>query len=529
MIRSASPRRRSIRRAVRWAGAGLLALGVLLAGPQRAGLGSGRAEAYCVVVPGVAGCVRGAIIRRRIERRRRAAGSAAVDTGRIAPAPVSPSRVRPGRSSSPRLKSSGAQLTRIDPAVQTALNTLGFAVGRADGLLGRKTRDGIRDFQRAIDHKATGTLSVTERTLLMRAEDEALAQNIAMPAGGDPVFLRNVAAAAAPATVAAAAQVADAAAPSGDAPPPPATAEDGPGEDAPSPQADAPEPASREIVEAAVCRDVETDVDAAELATLRPDAAMRSAYCGVRAYVVDIVDPDTLGADDGRADLATCAAWADRTGLGAAQAAALGPDDVAPAFSSRIPEARDELASARDVAKTCIGLAFRHDDPGTARFYALYAVAMGDTGYGELIAAQHGLGTGVAPDPDAAAQWYDWTAEALLDGADTVTGDDARLRSRLLRVLAAKADTMAPFEADPGIAPADAPTPDSSAEAAPSDLPQLARLLDVSPAELTALCEDPGDDPIARRVCRLGANPSANAGSGAGDRGGDGPTPPAAD
>ncbi|WP_226579357.1 peptidoglycan-binding domain-containing protein [Acuticoccus sediminis] len=531
MIRSVSRPPATPRHALRWGLGALLTLTLLVAGPERLGIGTAPAAAFCVVIPG-GGCVTGPLIRRRFERRRR------VWTNRYRG-----KRVRASRDggSSPRLRSAGgASLTHIDPEIQTALNSIGFPVGRADGLMGRKTRDGIRGFQTAIDQEATGTLTEAQRLLLLRAHATVVAEGLDIAPGDNAAFLQRViAATAAPAGVAVAAVTAGGVTTDAEGTVPDDTSIPAPDGDAGMSPA-APNPFDTASQPGGMCDGIDPNADSAQVAAMDADTAMLTAYCGVRSYLIDIVDPTTLGADEGRGDLDTCADWANRTGLGEDDLDTLAPEDVSDTFADRVPMSQSEREATLDIAKTCIGLALRHDDPITARFYALYAVAMEDDGFGELVAAHHGLGRGEIDSPDAAADWYDWTAGALSDGATTVTGDDARIRAGLMRVLAAKADGLARAAAeagpsappppdtavaDPaagsteaGAAPMDAVPPSgddapaepppalwSLADEAAADLPELARLLRLSEEELDTLCKEPAQDALALRVCRIEA------------------------
>ncbi|MEM6311995.1 MAG: peptidoglycan-binding domain-containing protein [Pseudomonadota bacterium] len=72
---------------------------------------------------------------------------------------------RPGNT---RPKLNAAQVA-ANKEVQNSLNTFGFPVGRADGVLGRKSRAAIGDYQRYMGYPATGRLSDWERNTLVGA------------------------------------------------------------------------------------------------------------------------------------------------------------------------------------------------------------------------------------------------------------------------------------------------------------------------------------------------------------------------
>lgn len=72
------------------------------------------------------------------------------------------------RTGNTRTKISAAQVA-ANKEVQNSLNTFGFPVGRADGVLGRKSRAAIGDYQRYMGYPATGRLSDWERDTLVGA------------------------------------------------------------------------------------------------------------------------------------------------------------------------------------------------------------------------------------------------------------------------------------------------------------------------------------------------------------------------
>lgn len=68
------------------------------------------------------------------------------------------------RSYQPSVSSAQREQNR---QVQTALNTFGFPVGAADGVIGRGTRAGISNYQSYMGYPATGQLTDLERNLLL--------------------------------------------------------------------------------------------------------------------------------------------------------------------------------------------------------------------------------------------------------------------------------------------------------------------------------------------------------------------------
>ncbi len=75
---------------------------------------------------------------------------------------------------------------RANRSVQTALSFFGFDVGPADGIIGRKTRAGVREFQAFMGYETTGNLTHEQRRFLLSSfneinpVDEAVALKISL-------------------------------------------------------------------------------------------------------------------------------------------------------------------------------------------------------------------------------------------------------------------------------------------------------------------------------------------------------------
>ncbi|CUX80286.1 MAG: putative peptidoglycan binding domain [Roseibaca calidilacus] len=82
------------------------------------------------------------------------------------------------RSSQPQrvVRSSGVSSAQREQnrSVQTALNHFGWNVGGADGVLGRRSREGISQYQVFAGFSGTGTLSDFERNILLTAHQRAI-------------------------------------------------------------------------------------------------------------------------------------------------------------------------------------------------------------------------------------------------------------------------------------------------------------------------------------------------------------------
>ncbi len=69
---------------------------------------------------------------------------------------------------------------RANSSVQAALNFFGFDVGPVDGIIGRKTRAGVGEFQAFMGYDATGNLTHEQRRFLLASFNEISPVNEAM-------------------------------------------------------------------------------------------------------------------------------------------------------------------------------------------------------------------------------------------------------------------------------------------------------------------------------------------------------------
>ncbi len=61
--------------------------------------------------------------------------------------------------------------------IQTALKTRGYLSGRADGVMGQKSRQAVREFQASLGHSTSGRLTAEEKSVLIGGQDRAIAQS----------------------------------------------------------------------------------------------------------------------------------------------------------------------------------------------------------------------------------------------------------------------------------------------------------------------------------------------------------------
>lgn len=92
---------------------------------------------------------------------------------------------------SPRVSSAQREQNR---SVQTALNHFGWNVGGADGILGRRSREGITQYQVFAGFAGTGRLSDFERNILVTAHQRAIAggPQVAQTVSSHPQGMRGL-------------------------------------------------------------------------------------------------------------------------------------------------------------------------------------------------------------------------------------------------------------------------------------------------------------------------------------------------
>ena len=112
------------------------------------------------------------------------------------------------------------------------------------------------------------------------------------------------------------------------------------------------------------------------------------------------------------------------------------PAELAKRLTSEntVPEDGAELAAAQ--AQICLGVGYADDKPDVALAAALDLISLGETGFGELIAAHFALGGGVKRDVGRAAQWLELAATEVKGGVSPAVDSDAACRWRVLRQMA---------------------------------------------------------------------------------------------
>ncbi len=120
----------------------------------------------------------------------------------------------------------------------------------------------------------------------------------------------------------------------------------------------------------------------------------------------------------------------------AAQLDSLLPAELAKQLTSEntVPEDGIELAVAQ--AQICLGVGYADDRPDVALAAALDLISLGETGFGELIAAHFALGAGVRRNVERAILWLELAATEVKGGVSPAADSEAACRWRVLRQMA---------------------------------------------------------------------------------------------
>lgn len=305
---------------------------------------------------------------------------------------------------------------------QSALNYFGYPAGPADGILGRKSRAAVSQYQTFMGYPVTGELTSFQRDVLVGAYQRGLAggYETVQLINTDPMGSRALlvaqrdlltGASAAPAAPAQSTEVmASETLPGPDSGALPLLPTFGTG-----------------ISLASHCSKVSlmtnTNGGFTEVSAMTdPDLVLNEQFCLARAYAMDAGEQMVKalpGVTQAQAD-SQCAQYGTAlTDLVASlsyenRRAVL---DNVDAFIRDSGSARGQLAS---TAKICLSSGYRKDDMDIVLGSALLLVAMNDAPYGELIGHHLAQGFGTARRVDLALDWYDAALMALETGTPAV-------------------------------------------------------------------------------------------------------------
>lgn len=294
--------------------------------------------------------------------------------------------------SAPAASSSGGGATSAareqNREVQTALNYFAFPVGTPDGVLGRKSRAGISDYQAFMGYPVTGELTPGQREVLVNAFYRAQAggaateQAIASNPQGVRGLLTAFAASAAPAaaTTEAAGQL----------------------------PAFLSQPTRPEVL-SVFCQQVDAATGGIVPVSADAESVLSGQFCIARGMAIAESEAlmDQITQYTPQEIAAQCRGFGPLltdyvTALGQQTEAEVLERVSGWTLSSGV--APDALAG---MARVCLGSGYAQDDLGLAIGSALVLSALGEMGYAELPGHHLAQGFGVPRRPDLALDWYD--------------------------------------------------------------------------------------------------------------------------
>lgn len=328
------------------------------------------------------------------------------------------------RKSSPSISSAQRAENR---EIQTSLNYFGFPAGTPDGILGRRSRSAVSQYQAHMGYPVTGHLSLYEKDFLISSYHRALSGGpttsqlaATLPGGtrGLLVHYRDMAAGVvAPAPM-------PAPAPQAVEPPVMVVA----------PQ---PEPEPKETLGALPT--FMGQGSTASLASHCNTVSLLTNSNGGFTTLAAMNDPDVVL--DEQFCLARTYAIAEGEEL-VAQVQGVGPEEIAAQCRSFAPAMKDHVAALslkprdevlRDVsgfalssgmappqlaatARICLSVGYRTDEMDVAVGSALLLAALGEGAYAELLGHHLAKGFGATPRADLAGPWYEMSIEAVRRG-----------------------------------------------------------------------------------------------------------------
>jgi Putative peptidoglycan binding domain len=356
--------------------------------------------------------------------------------------------------SSSRSSSRSGRYVRDDATIQAALNAFGHDAGKPDGVFGPKTQSAIRTYQTSIGDEPTGQLSAPQRAQLL-ADYAALVNRNNNNGSGSGSGTSDGNGNGSPTKTATTDDFLQRLRQQGGAKAsePAKTTDDTKSADA--------QDATTQVASASfdeICSRFEQTSTEARVIDVsmktgpsRADALMLEQLCTARSYALQNLEADLAAL--GNLDIANaseeCNAF---TATQTEALAAIGseePDATVASFEQVFGEIGDQKDAVVRSTRVCLGLAYAFDSAEGAIVSATSLAALGEPGYGELVGEHLATGIGVDRNGPLAAEWMEWTASAIDDGAKPVVDVEGYDRAPLLRVLAEVAtDTTANKVAD---------------------------------------------------------------------------------
>lgn len=352
--------------------------------------------------------------------------------------------------------------------VQTALNYFGFPAGSPDGVLGRRSRSAVSQYQAALGYPATGYLTDYEKTFLLSSYNRALVggavtnQQIATVGTRGLLLQYRDQAAGVPTPVPGAPQTTVVV--------------------APTPQAVAPQPApaTTEVAAPPVmalkqdegaalpnflgggsglslashCNTVSlltnTNGGFTQLASMSdPNVVLNEQFCLARTYAIATGEDLAAGVQGVGTDqiAAQCQSFGPVMKDHVAALSLKSSGEVLQGVSGFILTTGMAPQQLAATAKICLSVGYRTDDMDVAIGSGLLLTALGERVYGELMGHHLSQGFGATQRADLAGQWYAMAIEALDAGQPAVFAPGQSERTELIRTASSwgaggKAGTM---------------------------------------------------------------------------------------
>lgn len=317
---------------------------------------------------------------------------------------------------------------------QTALNYFGYAAGAADGIMGRRSRAAVSQYQAFMGYPVTGKLTPFQRDVLVGAYQRGVAGSYetVQLVSTDPLgsralliaqrnILTGVAATPAPAPAA----------------PTVVAAETAPAEESGGlpllPVMGADMSLSSHCSKVSLVTNSNggfTNV----AAMTDPSLVLNEQFCLARAYSMDAGEQMVKalnGVTQAQAD-SQCAQYGPALREHVAALSVDGRETVLNSVNGFIRDSGSDRAQLASTAKICLSSGYRKDDMDVALGSALLLVALNEAPYGELIGHHLAQGFGTAQRVDLSLDWFDAALAALAGGSSAVFAPAQADRSELL-------------------------------------------------------------------------------------------------
>jgi peptidoglycan hydrolase-like protein with peptidoglycan-binding domain len=307
-------------------------------------------------------------------------------------------------------------------AIQRALNAFGFDTGTPDGRMGRGTRAAIARYQQSIGEPATGDLTDGQQSRLLAAYAQR-DQDKTAPTQTSKIDALFAAIGANPAAAA--------------------------GATSPISGLGLPNVAGTAAVGSpttmsALCRTDSMTAALKESAKAGPfdSKLVPDQFCVARTHVLAEA-AETFKALSSQADAvkpelirAECQRFAESKQAEVASLTGTAPAEFAHRYLDKAGGADPEREAAVVNSRICLGFGYADDKSDVVLASALVLVGLGETAYGEVIAASFATGIGVSKDVDRAVKWLEFAATQIEAGAEPLVHSDGGLRSKILRLVA---------------------------------------------------------------------------------------------